>query len=153
MAEENIPIHIKVPEWDEVKEMLKAHPRAWAELYTLESIQDLYSTKKLFGYIIRYHSSKILALFEIVCYPKAKVLRLSFLMGNGLHRLRSLVSFLDTLASSLGCPIIEVTGRPGFSRYLTGYSEVTRTWVRRVKGNFDGSSQQDTDSNDTGAGS
>ncbi len=69
------------------------------------------------------------AITEIVAYPRLKACRV-FLAGGALDELRAMEPAITAWARGLGCTRIEVLGRPGWGRALTG-SRSTAAWMMK----------------------
>lgn len=69
---------------------------------------------------------------EIQEHPQVQVFNIAFCAGRDLHRWAHLFGAMEAEAARLGCPIVRITGRPGWGRVFPDYREVHRVFERKV---------------------
>lgn len=69
---------------------------------------------------------------EVQEYQRVTVFNIAFCGGRDLYRWAGLLAAMEQEAVRLGCPIVRITGRPGWGRVFPDYSEVHRVFERKV---------------------
>lgn len=101
-------------EWDRCSGYLEEACEGW----TLDAVRAEIDA----GRAVFWPMAKSAVVTQVLEYPKARVLRI-WLAGGDLEEIKYFLPAADNYARSVGCSEIEVEGRLGWERVLTGYEK------------------------------
>lgn len=115
---------IDMMEWDRCSAWLKS---ALDEFWSLDAVlQEIES-----GMAVFWPMEKSAVVTQVHQYPNGMVLRI-WLAGGDLVELKKFLPAADNYAKSIGCTAIEIEGRCGWEKVLTGYRKERVILVKEI---------------------
>jgi len=109
--------------WPSIERELDKVPHIWRPFFTKEYLRDIPLHQELYVWEAGIEGAMTIVIFaQFIQTPRGNGLSFKLALGNGLDEcLPQLEATFEHLAQVMGCDFVEIYGRPGWLRKLSGF--------------------------------